>query len=218
MTSGFHLEAVIFDNDGVVVDSELLANEVLAELLTEHGFPCTAEYSMETFMGKSLASARASVIALGGPDLPPDFEDEYHRRLFDRFAHELEPVPGVSELLSSLRVPYAMASSGDPRRIEAALRKVGLWERFEGHIYSAVRVQHGKPAPDLFLLAAAEESWDPTRCLVIEDSPAGVAAARAAGMAVIGFAAHTPPARLREADYLVTTMEEVAAVVEGLST
>jgi HAD superfamily hydrolase (TIGR01509 family) len=211
------IEAILFDNDGVVVDSELLANQVLAELLSAHGFPCTVEYSMETFMGQSLTSARQKVLAIGGIDLPEDFEDAYHRELFVRFDRDLVSVPGVDDLLSGLTVPFAMASSGDPARIERALRKVGLWQRFCGHIYSAVQVEHGKPAPDLFLFAAAQEGWRPERCLVIEDSQAGVRAARAAQMCVIGFAARTPAERLAEADYLATDMAEVAALISTLT-
>ncbi len=189
----------MFDNDGVLVDSEVLANSLLADLLSELGHPTTLDESIERYIGGSMQRVRDLVTASGGPALPPDFEDRYHAELFTRFATRLRIVPGVAEVIAGLRVDRCVASSGSHDRIRVALRTVGLLDAFDGAIYSADDVEHGKPAPDLFLHAAAARGARPDRCVVIEDSPAGVAAARAAGMTVLGFARMTPAARLADA-------------------
>jgi HAD superfamily hydrolase (TIGR01509 family) len=201
-------DLLIFDNDGVLVDSERLANGILADLLTEAGLPYTFEQAVHEFMGGSLTRVRASAEPRLGRPLPADFEDRYHARLFEGFAR-LQPVPGVPELLDALDragTPYCVASSGTHERIRNALTSVGLYQRFEGRVFSAQDVEHSKPAPDLFLHAADSTGTDPERCAVVEDSPLGVEAARAAGMYVIGFAAMTPAERLAAADVVVDEM------------
>ncbi|WP_380055755.1 HAD family hydrolase [Kribbella deserti] len=204
-------ELVIFDNDGVLVDSERLANTILAELLTDAGLPYTFEEAVRDFMGGSMVSMRTKAEARLGSALPADLEDRYHQRLFDGFA-TLQAVPGVEAVLDALDAagtPYCVASSGTHQRIRTALTAVGFWSRFEGRVFSAEDVAHGKPAPDLFLHAAAALDTKPDRCAVIEDSPLGVAAANAAGMTVFGYAAMTPPDRLASAD---ATFHEMAAL------
>ena len=208
---------VIFDNDGVVVDSERLANTILAELLTEAGLPYTLDEAVRDFMGGTLGSMREKAEARLGSALPIDLEDRYHERLFDRFA-TLQRVPGVTEVLDHLDnmgIPYCLASSGTHERIATALRSVGLWERFEGRIFSADDVEHGKPAPDLFLLAARAMGVTPADSLVVEDSPLGVAAAKAARMKVFGYAAMTPPEKLSSADQAFDDMSELARLIES---
>lgn len=193
---------VIFDNDGVLVDSERLANTILAELLTEAGLPYTFDEAVRDFMGGSLALMRRLAEAKLGSPLPADLEDRYHQRLFDGFA-QLQPVPGVGAVLDRLDAEgttYCLASSGTHQRIRTALTAVGFWERFEGRIFSSDDVAHGKPAPDLFLHAAATMGVKPPHTVVIEDSPLGVVAANAAGMKVFGFAAMTPEEKLAAAD------------------
>lgn len=189
---------VIFDNDGVLVDSERLANTILAELLTEAGLPYTLDEAVRDFMGGSPAlMRRLAEEKLGGP-LPADLEDRYHQRLFEGFA-SLRAVAGVGAVLDRLDAAgtaYCLASSGTHRRIRTALTAVGFHDRFEGRIFSAEDVGHGKPAPDLFLHAAATMGVAPADCVVVEDSPLGVEAANAAGMRVFGFAAMTPAERL----------------------
>ena len=207
-------QLVIFDNDGVVVDSELLANRVLADLLTEHGHPTSLEESINRYMGSTLASVHAAIGDRSGPELPPQFDEIYHRRLFEAYARDLRPVTGVRSVLDRLRAPFCLASSGSRRRIVRSLRVVGLLDCFADRIFSAEQVAHGKPAPDLFLYAASAMGAPPARCAVIEDSPNGVAAARSAGMTVFGYAALTPAERLQDADATFTRMDDLPHLLD----
>jgi HAD superfamily hydrolase (TIGR01509 family) len=208
---------VIFDNDGVLVDSERLANTILAELLTEAGLPYTFDEAVRDFMGGSMKSMREKTEGQLGRPLPADLEDRYHQRLFDGFAN-LQAIEGVEEVLDGLDAtgtPYCLASSGTHRRIRTALTTVGFWDRFEGRIFSAEDVAHGKPAPDLFLHAAATMGVVPGNCVVVEDSPLGVAAANAAGMTVFGYAGMTDPAKLSSADAVFDDMAALAELIHG---
>ena len=168
-------DLVIFDNDGVVVDSEVLANGVLADLLTELGHPTTLEQSIATYLGGTLAGVRAIVEARAGAPLPADFEDTYHRRIFAAFDAELLPVPGSGSKLEKLEAPYCLASSGTRERIVRSLTVTGLLASLRGPAsFSAEDVAHGKPAPDLFLHTASRLGTAPGRCIVVEDSANGV--------------------------------------------
>ncbi len=201
-------DLVIFDNDGVLVDSERLANGILASLLTEAGLPYTLQQAVDEFMGGSLARVRTVAEPRLGRPLPADFEERYHQRLFDGFK-QLAAIDGVATVLDELDAagtPYCVASSGDHERIRTALTSVGLYDRFKGRVFSAQDVAHSKPAPDLFLHAAASMRVEPARCLVVEDSPLGVEAARAAGMRVVGYAGMTPAERLAGADVVIDKM------------
>lgn len=208
---------VVFDNDGVLVDSELLANAALARILTAYGIPTTTEDSIRDFMGGSMARVRDLTRARHGRELPADFEDTYHEAVFAAFRAGLTPVPGVEGVLDALdaaAVPYCVASSGTHERIRVTLGITGLRDRFpDARIFSSQDVAHGKPAPDLFLLAAAKMRVPAADCVVIEDSPLGVAAARAAGMRVHGHAAMTPPDRLAAADTVFAAMAELPALL-----
>jgi HAD superfamily hydrolase (TIGR01509 family) len=209
---------VIFDNDGVLVDSEWHANEVLAELLTEYGLPCTRERCVEEFMGSSLATVRQRVETARGCRLPQDFEERYHARLFAMFRAGLRPVPGVAEMLDRVAIPVCVASSGTHARIRLALATTGLLDRFAGRIFSAEDVTRGKPAPDLFLHAAQALGVRPAGCAVIEDTPVGIDAAHAAGMTAFGFARMTPRARLAHASGGVfDAMTELPDLLAGAS-
>ncbi|EST31562.1 hypothetical protein N566_20585 [Streptomycetaceae bacterium MP113-05] len=212
-------ELVIFDNDGVLVDSERIANRVLAAYLTELGHPTTLEESIRNFMGSSIGRIHEVVRRRTGRPLPGAFDDTLHRRTFDAFRRELLPVDGVSGVLDSLeseQVPYCVASSGTHDRIRVSLRKTGLYGRFgESRIFSAEDVRRGKPAPDLFLHAADVMGVPPERCAVVEDSPLGLRAGLAAGMDVFGYAAMTPPERLAAAR---ARFPEMKALVALLST
>jgi HAD superfamily hydrolase (TIGR01509 family) len=185
---GVHL---ILDCDGVLVDSEPLSNQALAETLTELGLPFTAERSTAEFMGRSWTSVLSRLGELFGAEVPADLSERYRARMFAAFAAGLEPVPGVIEALAAIDVPACVASSGDLEKIRFTLGRCGLLERFEGRIFSATEVARGKPAPDLFLHAADAMGWEPTACTVVEDSPTGVVAGRAAGMRVLGYAGRT---------------------------
>jgi len=216
------IDLVILDNDGVVVDSELLANRVLAELLTEAGHPTSVEDSIRDYLGGTLAGVHGIITERSGRDLPDGFDDAYHARLFAAFATDLRPVPGIADVLegvaSGLGVPFCLASSGTRDRIRRSLTVTGLLGHFEGRIFSAEDVVHGKPAPDLFLHAASTLGADPARCVVVEDSPNGVAAARAAGMTVVGYSALTPADRLAGAVATFSTMGALLPLLEELDT
>jgi HAD superfamily hydrolase (TIGR01509 family) len=207
---------VIFDNDGVVVDSELLANGVLSDLLTEHGHPTTVEESIRDYMGGTLDGVRSIIRSSSGTELPADFEDSYHERLFEAFATDLRPVPGIRAVLDGLEVPFCLASSGTFDRIVRSLTVTGLLDFFGDRIFSAENVARGKPAPDLFLRAASVMGTPAARCVVIEDSPNGVVAARAAGMTVLGYAALTPAPRLGGADATFASMDELLPLLDDI--
>jgi HAD superfamily hydrolase (TIGR01509 family) len=195
--TGFGL--IIFDNDGVLVDSEPVANQVLASLLTEYGFRCTPEESIATFMGHSMPQVRAMVEERLGRPVPADLEARYIQQLFPTFERSLRPIPGIEDALRAIDQTVCVASSGTHERIRLTLGATGLWDRFGGRVFSAQDVVRGKPAPDLFLHAAASLGVDPRRCAVVEDSPAGVTAANAAGMTSFGFARLMPAERLAHA-------------------
>ncbi|HYU11360.1 MAG TPA: HAD family hydrolase [Stellaceae bacterium] len=189
---GFDL--VIFDCDGVLIDSELLSIHADQQCLAECGIELSSEEILECYTGISFAAMVADLEARHGP-LPADFADRHRLRLWPLFESELRAIPGVTAVLDALTCPTCVASSGRPDRLRHVLSLVGLFERFYPNIFSAVEVTHGKPAPDLFLHAAQRMGVSPARCVVIEDSLPGVTAAVAAGMTVIGFigASHCRP-------------------------
>jgi HAD superfamily hydrolase (TIGR01509 family) len=189
-------DLVIFDNDGVLVDSEHIANDVLATLLTELGYPTTPSESVDRYLGGSIGRVRVVIEAASGERLPDDFERRYEDEVLSRFERDLSAVAGVKEALDAITVPVCVASSGSHERIRFSLTRARLIDRFAGHLFSSSDVAHGKPAPDLFLHAAAAMGVAPARVAVIEDSPLGVEAANAAGMTVFGYSALTPEARL----------------------
>ena len=217
MRTSSSVDLLIFDNDGVVVDSELLANGVCADLLTEYGHPTTVEESIRDYLGGTIAGVRSIIEARSGRDLPAGFEDVYHERLFQAFATDLRPVPGIQSVLDGLSSPFCLASSGTFDRIVRSLTVTGLLHYFEGRIFSAEQVALGKPAPDLFLHAASSMGVAPASCVVIEDSVHGVTAARAAGMTVFGYAALTPAEKLRDADATFRIMEELPSLIAGVA-
>ncbi|MFB6594311.1 HAD family hydrolase [Streptomyces diastaticus] len=212
-------DLVVFDNDGVLVDSEPLSNTILAGYLTELGHPTSYEDSLRDYMGGAVHRVHDLVRERSGRRLPATFDEEFHRRVFEAFRQELEPVPGVVDVLGALRaagVPYCVASSGSHERIRVGHRRTGMHAWFpEEHVFSADDVGRGKPAPDLFLRAAERMGVAPERCAVVEDSPLGVEAARAAGMDVYGFTATTPAERLAGADELFAAMAELPRLVMG---
>lgn len=191
--------SVIFDCDGVLVDTELISNTVLAGLLTDAGIPTTFEDCMRDFRGRSLESVVAIVRARGGVAPPSDLAPRYYADVEAIFARDLEPVPGVIAALDRIALPSCVASSGPHHKMAVTLRTTGLWERFEGRIFSATEVASGKPAPDLFLHAAARMGFEPASTAVVEDSLPGVQAAVAAGMRALAFARHGDPAELAAA-------------------
>ena len=178
---------VIFDCDGVLVDSEPIALGLLVETLEAAGLPMSRDRALELFLGRGLTSTVAILEKDYGVALGPAALETMHRRLYAAFAAGLAPIRFVPETLAALPCPACVASSASPDRLERALRAAGLWGAFEGRVFSASQVRHGKPAPDLFLFAADRMGHPPGRCLVVEDSPAGIRAAQAAGMRVVAF-------------------------------
>lgn len=209
------MSLLILDNDGVLVDSEPIANRILAGLLTEYGDPTTYEETVARYMGTNLPYVRDVVETKLGRALPADLESRYHDELFARMRTELTAVAGVEAALDAIDVPTCVASSGTHERIEIALRTVGLYDRFAGRIFSAQDVERGKPYPDLFLHAAEQMGADPADTVVVEDSPHGVEAAKAAGMTVVGYAGMTPAERLADADRVITAMADLPSAVRG---
>lgn len=181
-------DLVIFDCDGVLVDSEVLSARVLIAQLAELGIGLTDEQFRAEFLGRSFASASALLKARTGRDLPTDFSRDYFVRLNALFARDLKPMAGVKQVLDALKVQHCVASGSIPPRLDFSLKVCGLDAHFGPHVYSAALVKNAKPAPDLFLHAAAVHEVSPSRCLVLEDSEMGVRAAQAAGMAVWHFA------------------------------
>jgi HAD superfamily hydrolase (TIGR01509 family) len=189
-------DLVIFDLDGVLVDSEPISSRVTAAALAEAGIELSEAEVCERFLGVSTAAMLRAIEAEHGRRLPESFQATLRARILKAFEHELEPVPGVPAVLDALALDRCVASSSHPERIRRSLELAGLLERLSPHLFSATMVSAGKPAPDLFLLAAARMAADPARCLVLEDSEVGIRAAKAAGMTVFGFtgASHVRPA------------------------
>jgi HAD superfamily hydrolase (TIGR01509 family) len=181
-------DLVIFDCDGVLVDSEMLSARVLMAQLAELDIALSPEQFRTEFLGHSFASAAVKLKMRTGRDLPSNFAPEYFIRLNSLFATDLKPMQGVKKVLQSLTVQNCVASGSIPPRLDFSLKVCGLDTHFGPHVYSAALVKNAKPAPDLFLHAAAAHGVSPNRCLVLEDSEMGVRAAQAANMTVWHFA------------------------------
>ncbi len=181
---------IVFDFDGVIAESEMLANAVLAEFVTELGVPTTLEDSYRLYMGKRFADVIAAVEASVGRTLPTSFPAEFQARTLERFRNELRLVEGAQAYIDAFaHVPRCIASSSSPDRLALCLNVLGLQATFGAHVFSASTVARGKPHPDLFLHAARQMGVAPANSIVIEDSPSGVQAGVAAGMIVIGLLA-----------------------------
>jgi HAD superfamily hydrolase (TIGR01509 family) len=191
---------VIFDCDGVLVDSEKIAVKIDVKLLADLGWPMPEEEVVERFVGRSHADMTAAIERHLGRPLPRGWNEPYRALYREAFDRELTPVDGVVEALDALDavpLPMCVASSTSHSGLRHTLGLTGLYERFEGRIFSATEVPRGKPAPDLFLHAARTLGVPPDRCVVVEDSRYGVQAARAARMPSLGYAGGlTPPAWL----------------------
>ena len=182
-----NLDLVIFDCDGVLVDSEVISCRAHAETLTRHGYPITEEQVLHRFLGVSDREARQTVEREIGRRLPDDFEAQVKEATLKFYSGDLKAIAGVAAAIAAIDLPKCVASSGTPEKIRHGLECAGLYEQLSPHIFSATQVRRGKPAPDLFLYAAKEMGAAPDRCLVIEDSVPGVSGALAAGMTVLGF-------------------------------
>jgi HAD superfamily hydrolase (TIGR01509 family) len=181
-------DLVIFDLDGVLVDSERLSCGCLQAMLADSGIELDLEEIYARFLGRGFQAVAEHYRRVHGGPVPGDFRTRLEAIVGSALTAELRPMPGVRELLTALRVPYCLASSSGAARIALSLQLTGLAAYFENRTFGAELVVHGKPAPDLFLHAARAMGATPERCLVIEDSDPGIAAARAAGMTAWGFA------------------------------
>jgi HAD superfamily hydrolase (TIGR01509 family) len=181
-------ELVIFDCDGVLVDSEPIVNRIFAEVLNEAGFKITYEEVMQQFVGKSLATCLEMIKESYSRPLSKNFIELCKEREIAALQKELQPVPGITEVLKQITLPKCVASNSSHRHIQMVLTLTELLHNFQGKLYSCNDVERPKPFPDLYLYAAQQMNTNPENCLVIEDSATGVQAACAAGMTVFGYA------------------------------
>lgn len=219
------LRLIIFDFDGVVADSEVLSNAVLAECVSELGLPTTLDDCYRLYMGKRVPEIATAVEASLGRPLRPDFGDDFQKRALARFRTDLEAVAGVRDYLTTFaHVPRCIASTSSPERLAVSLQALGLVETFGTSVFSSELVPRGKPHPDIFLYSARQFGVDPAECLVIEDSVGGVQAGVAAGMTVIGLLAashvgdgHGDRLRRAGAHHIAATFDEVGEITQRLA-
>jgi beta-phosphoglucomutase-like phosphatase (HAD superfamily) len=184
------MRGIIFDFDGVIADSEALANTVLAEAVSAHGLPTTLEDALTRYMGKRWPEVMTAIEEGIGNKLPHDFSDDLKSATLARFRRELREVSGAKAFVRRFsNLPLSIASSSSIDRLRLCLNILQLEAEFETHVFSGDMVERGKPYPDLFLLAASHMAIPPANCIVIEDSVGGVHAGVTAGMAVIGLCA-----------------------------
>ena len=182
-----NFDLIIFDCDGVLVDSEVISCRAHADALTRHGYPITADQVLVRFLGVSDREARLIVETEISRKLPDDFEVQVKQATLQFYAGDLRAISYVGEVIAAIEQPKCVASSSTPEKIHHGLNCAGLYDLLAPNIFSASQVERGKPAPDLFLFAASQMATPPQGCLVIEDSLPGIAGALAAGMSVLGF-------------------------------
>ncbi len=190
---------VIFDCDGVLVDSELITNRVFAQMLNELGLALSLEDMFERFVGRSMPQCLQIISQLLGREVPQRFVEEYQKRSETALRAELKAVADIETVLAALRIPFCVASSGTHEKMQTTLGITGLLPQFRGKMYSVTEVARSKPFPDVFLHAARLQGVPPPDCAVVEDTPTGVKAGVAAGMTVFGYCALTPKHRLIDA-------------------
>jgi HAD superfamily hydrolase (TIGR01509 family) len=211
---------VIFDCDGVLVDSEILSAEVEAEALSHLGVPVTSQDVMNRFLGLTQAELERKFERDYGIRLPSDHAQTTSQMLRQAYLTRLDPVPGVRKVIEELAIPFCVASNSPPSKLGLGLSVTNLFELVYPNIFCSKLVARGKPAPDLFLYAAKTMGADPARAVVVEDSVVGIKAAKAAGMLAIGFVGglhHMPPSDqaliAAGADHIAQTMEDVQALI-----
>jgi HAD superfamily hydrolase (TIGR01509 family) len=212
-------DLVIFDCDGVLVDSELITNRIFAGMLNEMGIPVSLDDVFEQFVGRSMPQCLELTAGLLGRPVPDEFVPEFQARAAAALKSELKAVPGIEEVLATIGIPYCVASSGTHEKMHTTLGVTGLLPKFQGKMYSVTEVARSKPAPDVFLYAARESGVDASACAVIEDTPTGVRAGVAAGMTVFGYCALTPQQRLiaAGAHYTFECMRDLPELIRRCS-
>lgn len=216
---------LIFDCDGVLVDSELISLGLLIDHCADHGFAMDLAMACECFLGKPVSTAASEANRMHKTSIPEFDLAVFQRKILKQFEAELQPTPGIAEALEKLTLPMCVASSSNLDRIKISLRLTGLNGFFKGKLFSTDMVARGKPHPDVFLYAAKEMGGDPATAIVIEDSPAGLTAAKAADMKTIAYAGgnHAGHADLKTVlkthspDILIDDMVDLPAAVQALA-
>ena len=180
-------KCIIFDCDGVLVDSEPIANQILITMAAELGVAIDMNFAIDHFIGKSLYTCMEIISKYGKIKLPDNFEKDFRTRSFQKFKEQLQPIPRIKHVLKRLELPFCVASSGPVKKIELNLKTTGLYSFFEGKIFSCYMVNAWKPEPDVFLLAAKTMGFATKDCLVVEDSLAGITAAQNGGFDVVAY-------------------------------
>lgn len=210
-------KCIIFDCDGVLIDSESIAIGVLVDMANVFGANMDFKESLISLKGKSFNSCLALIESRIGKALPPDFEANYRIKTFETFKREIKPIEGIQQVLEHLTVPFCVASSGPENKIRLNLEETGLLPFFEGKIFSCYTIQKWKPEPDVFLWAAKTMGFEPKDCLVIEDSISGVRAAKAGGFTVFGYTEHDYHQALKhEAHKTFSRMAELLPMLNNL--
>ena len=183
-------KCIIFDCDGVLVDSEPIASQIMVDMANELGANIDLDYALRTFKGTSIHRCQEHIAELANRELPSDFMPRFRERSFESFKKNIQTVEGITEVVKNLKLPFCVASSGPENKIRLNLQLTGLLPYFEGHIFSSFTIEKWKPDPGVFLWAAETMGFKPHECLVIEDSLSGVQAAENGGFDVFGFTAH----------------------------
>jgi len=183
-----NLKCIIFDCDGVLVDSETIGIRILLSMANEHGFEMTHDQGIKQYSGRRFTDCLAEIENAIQKKLPDNFEEEFRRRSYEAYKSDLQPIKGAKEFVESLTIAFCVASSGPVEKIRHNLITTGFIEKFENKIFSAYQIQRWKPDPGIFLYAASEMGFSVNECIVIEDSIAGVVAAVNGGFKVFGYA------------------------------
>jgi HAD superfamily hydrolase (TIGR01509 family) len=207
-------KCIIFDCDGVLVDSEAIGNQVLVDMANSYGANINLEYALTHFKGNAMQTCYNHIQKLVNQPLAPNFVAEYRHRSFIAFREHLQPVKGIPELLPQLQQHFCVASSGPPEKIEHNLKITGLLPHFKDKIFSCYTINKWKPEPDVFLWAAETMGFTPNECLVIEDSVIGVQAAKAGGFEVFGYTAHDMHQELKH--HATQTFKDMHSLLELL--
>ena len=212
-----YYKCVIFDCDGVLVDSEPIGNQVLVDMANTLGANIDLDYAYKYFKGNSMQSCAHMIADLIPGPLPRDFIQDYRKQSFEAFRKYIKPVNGIREVINNLEINYCVASSGPENKIRLNLELTGLLRYFENKIFSCYSIEKWKPDPAIFIWAAESMGFEPQECLVVEDSPIGVAAAKAGGFDVAGYLEHDYRKELSElVDYKLQSMKDLTSLLDTL--
>ncbi|MBL4604377.1 MAG: HAD family hydrolase [Flavobacteriaceae bacterium] len=208
-------KCIIFDCDGILVDSELISNQVIVDLSNELGANITIEYAIKNYAGTSLGYITQDLEDRSQIKVPDSFRDQYRERTYEAFQNELKPIEGIKELLTSIKIPFCVASNGPLHKMRLNLTVTQLIDQLEGNLFSAYEIERWKPDPALFLHAASKMGFKANECAVIEDSLSGVKAAISGGFDVYGFTqAHNEEAFKKEGAIVFNKMNQLYELLE----